>query len=65
MSFVGGPITLIRNQRWRTAAILEKSKNRHISATLWPIAAKFGMVTHFGSLEPYHPQNFQQFENPR
>jgi len=22
--------------------------NRHISATLWPIAAKFGTVTHFG-----------------
>jgi len=26
---------------------LEKSKNRHISATVWPIAIKFGMVMHF------------------
>jgi len=27
---VGGPNTRITNPRWRTAAILEKSKNRHI-----------------------------------
>jgi len=32
---------------------LEKSKNGHISATVWPISAKFGMVTHFGRLEPF------------
>ena len=30
--FVGGPNTHIINPRWRTAAILEKSKNRYISA---------------------------------
>jgi len=33
-SFVGGPITHITNPRWRTAAILEKSKNRHVSSTI-------------------------------
>ena len=34
MPSVGGPNTHITNPRWRTAAILEKSKNRHISATV-------------------------------
>ena len=34
MPFVGGPPTCITNPRWRTAAILEKSKNRHISAVV-------------------------------
>jgi len=27
----------------------KKSLNRHISATVWPILMKFGMVTHIGS----------------
>ena len=31
MHLVGGPHTRITNPRWRTAAILDKSKNRHIS----------------------------------
>jgi len=30
---------------------LEKSKNRHISATVTPISTKFGMATHFDPLE--------------
>ena len=42
MPFVGGPNTHITNPRWRTAAILEKSKNGHISATVSPISTKFG-----------------------
>jgi len=33
MPFVGGPNMHTTNPRWRTAAILEKSKN-HISATV-------------------------------
>jgi len=40
--FVGGPNTYIKNPRWRTAAILEKSKNRHISAAVSPMSTKFG-----------------------
>ena len=35
-----------KNPRWRTAAILKKLKNRHISGTVRPVFAKFGMVTH-------------------
>jgi len=34
---------------------LEKSKNDHISATVWPTGAKFGTVTDFGRLEPSRP----------
>jgi len=30
---------------------LEKSKNRHISATVWPIVTKFGMMTHGDHLD--------------
>jgi len=33
---------------------LEKWKDDHISATVWPIGAKFGMETHFGGLKPCH-----------
>jgi len=57
MPFVGGPNTFITNPRWRTAAILEKSKNRRISATIWPIDSKFGSVTHFSCIDPSHPWN--------
>ena len=42
MPFVGGPHTRITNPRWRTAAILEKSKNCYISAAVQPIFTKFG-----------------------
>jgi len=45
MPFVGGLNVRITNPRWRTTTILEKSKNRHISATVLPVATKFGTVT--------------------
>jgi len=51
MPFVGGPHTRITNPRWRTAAILEKSKKFHISAAVQPILTKFGMVKHFKPLD--------------
>ena len=51
MPFVGGPNTRTTNPRWRTAAILEKSKN-HISAVAWPIAMKFSSVMHIGRVHP-------------
>jgi len=51
MPFVGGPNTRITNPRWRTAAILEKSKNRHISGAVWPTSTKFGTLTQFGHHE--------------
>ena len=37
--------------RWRTAAILEKSKNCYISAAFQPILTKFGIVKHFEPLD--------------
>jgi len=37
------------------ATILKNKKNRHISATVSPIAAQFGMVTYFGRLDPSNP----------
>jgi len=52
MPFVGGPNTHITNPRWRTTAILEKQKNRDISAAFSPISTKFGTATQFGALEP-------------
>jgi len=52
MPFAGGPPNVhITNPRWRTAAILKKSKNRHISATVGPIATKFGRLTQFDPLD--------------
>jgi len=39
------------NPRWRTAAILEKSKNSHISARVGPIATKFVTLTQFDPLD--------------
>jgi len=51
MPFVGGPNTGITNPRWQTAAILEKSKNHHISATVRQIAIKFGTGTHINTLK--------------
>ena len=47
--FVGGPVTHTTNPTWRTAVILEKLKNRHISAA---ISTKFGKATQFDPLEP-------------
>jgi len=45
---VGGHNRRPRNPRWRTAAILKKTLNRHIFATVRPILMKFGMITHIG-----------------
>ena len=64
MFFAGGQNTCITNPRWRTAAVLEKSKNRHISATVWPIATKLA-VTQFDHLDPPESQNSEIFKNPR
>jgi len=36
-----GPKARSTKPRWRTATILEKLLNRHISATVWPILMKF------------------------
>ena len=47
--FVDGLNTRITNPRWRTAAILVKTKNCNISATVWPIATKFSTVTQYCS----------------
>ena len=51
MPLVGGPHTRITNPKRRTAAILEKSKNRHISAAVWPIFTKFGRMMQFDPLD--------------
>ena len=51
MLFVGGPNARTTNPRWRTAAILEKSKNRHISAAVRAILTKCGLVTQFDPLD--------------
>jgi len=45
--FVGGPNIRITNPRWRTAAILEKSRNRHVSGKGSQMVMKFSMVKHF------------------
>jgi len=50
--FVGGSNTCITNLKWRTAAISKKSKNRRLSATVWPIVMKFGMVSIADPLNP-------------
>jgi len=54
--FVGGPVTHTTNPTWRTAVILEKLKNRHISAA---ISTKFGKATQFDPLEPSDRYKFQ------
>ena len=56
-------ITRPENPRWRTAAILEKSINRDISVTAWPILTKFRMMTHIGPLDPIGRQNFECVKN--
>jgi len=55
MPFVDCQNTRITNPRWRTAAVLEQSKNRHISATVRTIAAKFGILTQIDPLDPVDP----------
>ena len=51
MPFVDGPHTRITNPRWRTAAILEESKNPYISAAVRAILTKFSMVKQFDPLD--------------
>ena len=45
---VGGPGRRPTNPRWRTAAILKKTLNHHLSATVRPILMKFSTMTHIG-----------------
>ena len=59
MPFVGGPHTRITNPRWRTAAILENSKNCYISAAVCAILTKFGKRMQFDPL--YRPDR-QKFK---
>jgi len=47
------------NPRCRTAAILEKSKNRYISAAVRPISIKFGTTTQFDRLERSYRENLK------
>ena len=61
MPFVDGPHTCITNPRWRTAAILEKSKNCYISAAVRAILTKFGTQMQLNHLTV---KNWN-FENPR
>ena len=59
MPFVGGPHTRITFPRWRTAAILEKSKNRYISAAVRAILTKFGLETQLDPLDRLDSQKFE------
>jgi len=58
MPFVGGPNTRIRNPRWRRPPSW-KSKNRHISVTVLPIATKFGTVKHVDPLGRVDRQSYE------
>ena len=53
MPFVGGPHTRIRNPRWRTADILEKSKVCYILAAVQAILTKFGTQMQFDPLDHF------------
>jgi len=53
MPFLGGLNMHITSLEWSTAAIMEKSKSSHISATASPITTKFGTVTQFRPLDRY------------
>ena len=59
MPFMGGPNTRITNPRWRTAAILEKSKNRYISAAVWAISTKIWHGVAVRSFLPFRPLKFE------
>jgi len=58
ITFVGGPKTRIRNPRWRRQPSW-KSKNRHISITVLPIATKFGTVKHVDLLDRVDRQSYE------
>jgi len=59
MPFVGGPDTRITNPRWRTATILEQSKNCYISAAVRAILTKFGVRMQFDPLDCFDFQKFK------
>jgi len=59
MPFVGGPPTRITNPRWGTAAMFEKSKNRHISSAVRPIFTKFGTLLQFHHLDRSGGEEFK------
>ena len=61
---MGGPNRHPANPRWRTAAVLEKSINRDISATVWLIFTKFGTITHMVPLDTIGCNNFHCARNP-
>ena len=50
MLFVGGPHTRITNPRWRTAAILEKSRNCYIAAAVRAILTTFGTMLQYDTI---------------
>ena len=62
MPFVGGPHTRITNPRWRTAAILEKFKNSHISAAVGPILIKCGVMMQFVPVDRRDLQKLEIFK---
>ena len=49
--------SILKNRRWRTAAIL-KNLNRHNSAKIWRIGMKRGLMTHCDSFWPNDGNNF-------
>jgi len=51
MPFVGGTNTRITDTGWRMAKILEKLKNRYISAAARAILTKFGLEMQFNPLD--------------
>ena len=60
MPFVDGPNTGITNPRWRTAAILEKSKN-HISVTVRAISTKFSISFRFVAVNSVYKLQYIYF----
>jgi len=54
MVIVGGPNSRPTDPRWRTAAIMKKTLNIHICATVGPILMKFDTVTNIGPMQRMH-----------
>jgi len=52
MPFVGGPNTRNTDARWRTASILEKSKNRHLGRGSSDFDG-ISMMTQFNTLDAF------------
>jgi len=53
-----------KNPRWQTAAILKNIKY-NISAAIWPILMKFGMMMHLRPLNLTGKSKISKFQNPR